>query len=95
MEEETRITEIERKELHELLDISLEKLNTPKNIKKVHWSKLSILQLQKMLMVESFELDLAVCNNYGIESECDDIINIALFIKHNLSKHGKTKWKKK
>jgi len=81
-----RITVQEKKDFHILLDKSLSKLDSEKNIKKVHWSELSIRKLQKMLVVESCELDVALCdNNYSdILSECDDIINFAMFIKHNI-----------
>lgn len=87
-----RITEKERSEMHTLLDMCLNKLDSEKNIKKVHWSKLTFIQLQKMEMIESHELDLAVHNKNGnqILSECKDIINFVLFIMHNLfKKQGK------
>lgn len=81
-----RITDKEREEFHELLDFSLRKLDSEKNVKKVHWNNLTLPCLQKMLSIESVELDLAV--NHGslksILDECDDIINFAMFIKHNI-----------
>ena len=41
-----------------------------------------------MLDVEVKELDVAIgCNNEeAVCSECDDIINFAMFIKHNIKK---------
>lgn len=84
-----RVTPKERLEFHMLVDIAIAKLENPKNKDKGHWSTKSILVLQKMLMVEAFELDLAIAMNSGIEDECDDIINFALFIKHNLYKNNK------
>lgn len=81
-----RISDDEKREFHQLLDNSLEKLDTGKNSKKVHWNKLSLQQLNKMLMIEAHELDLEVINKdlMGVLSECDDIINFAMFIKHNI-----------
>lgn len=83
-----RVTDKERKEFHELLDFAIRKLDQPKNVKKKHWSELAIPCLQKMLSVENAELDLAVNhgNIYDILSECDDLINFAMFIKHNIHK---------
>lgn len=85
-----RLTDEERLEFYCLLDEALEKLDSPKNSKKVHWSKMSISVLQKLLKVECAELDVAV-NHLGVDdinTECDDIINFAMFIKHNIKKRG-------
>ncbi len=89
-----RITEEEKREFHVLLDESISKLGTDKNINKKHWSSLSLEQLNKLLMIESHELDFAVMHGTteDINSECDDIINYALFIKHNLSKTNGKKY---
>jgi len=82
------ITKEEREGFHDLLDVSIIKLLSEKNIKKVHWSKLELNLLRKMLKVEVFELDVAFeCNNEEAAcSECDDIINFAMFIKDNIKK---------
>ena len=82
----TRITDKERQEFHLLLDVALMKLDTDKNSKKCHWSELLFTQLNKMIGIESRELDLATHNkNVGeIDSELDDILNLTLFYKHNL-----------
>lgn len=83
-----RITEKEVCEFHELLDVSIKKLLSDKNVKKRHWSELSFNELQKMGMIEAHELELAVLQRdpKSIISECDDIINFAMFLKHKISK---------
>jgi len=84
----SRITEKERKEFHCLLDLALLKLDSDKNKDKCHWSKLSLTQLQKMIAIESKELDLATHNMdvKEMNTELDDIIILAIFKKHNLFK---------
>lgn len=86
-----RITSVEISEFHKLLDGSIRKLNSKKNSEKKHWRFLSIKILSKMLKVELYELDVAIeCNDEkAVCSECDDIINYATFIKHNISKGQK------
>ena len=41
-----RITDEERKRFHQIVDDSLDKLNHPKNIDKVHWCNLSIPKIE-------------------------------------------------
>ena len=81
-----RITDEERQDFHDLLDVAINKLESEKNRKKCHWYDLDLPMLRDMILIESMELNYAV--NHGlavdINTECDDIINIAMFIKHNL-----------
>lgn len=86
-----RVTEEERARFHKIVDDSIDKMNSPKNSVKIHWSKHNIKHLQKMQMVESHELDLSVYESFNeeytispIESECYDCINIPLMIIDNL-----------
>lgn len=86
-----RVTDRENRDFHRMLDTSIMKLGSDKNINKAHWSLHSSELLKKMLAVEVLELDVAIeCNNDdAILLECDDIINFAMFIKHNINvKHG-------
>lgn len=86
-----RVTPEERARFHKILDESIDKMNSPKNAKKNHWSYLRIKTLQKMVNVENSELDLAlesVINYYKekriIESENFDLINLNIMIIDNL-----------
>lgn len=84
----SRVTDEEKKDFHHLLNISMEKLETPKNVKKSHWNTLSPIVLMKMIKTETCELDTAleIGNPEQIDKELDDIINLALMFKDNLHK---------
>ena len=79
-----RITPSERKRFHKILDDSIDKMESPKNANKIHWSKLYIMGLQKMINVENAELELAVADNMDIETENKDLINLNLMMIDNL-----------
>ena len=80
-----RITEAERKRFHKILDDSIDKMNSPKNKDKQHWSLLSKWDLQKMINVENAELELAVYYVGGdVETENKDLINFNLMMIDNL-----------
>lgn len=81
-----RVTEKEKEEFHTLLDISIIKLDSDKNKDKPHWIDLDLHELKDMLLIEVQELNYAVNHGVGkdINTELDDIINIAMFAKHNL-----------
>ena len=83
-----RITEAERKRFHKIVDDSIDKLNSPKNSTKIHWSKMSIPKLQKSINVENAELECSMVDYPyylgGIENEIFDIINYSLFMSDNL-----------
>lgn len=83
-----RITDAERKRFHKILDDSIDKLNSPKNENKIHWSKLSIPKLQKYINIENAELECAVFDHSHfrpiIECEGFDIINYTLFMIDNI-----------
>jgi phosphoribosyl-ATP pyrophosphohydrolase len=66
--------------------MAIEKSENEKNIDKEHFNNIPISHLQKYLMIESHELDLAVLqdDNQEILSECKDIINFAMFIMHKV-----------
>ena len=80
-----RITEIERKKFHSILDSAIDKMNRPKNANKEHWSMIPVYKLFKLLDIEVKELDLEVafgCTHNTLE-ECYDVINIAMMIAYN------------
>ena len=83
-----RVTEAERKRFHKIVDDSIDKLESPKNVDKEHWSKLSIPKLQKYINVENAELECAVFDHCHfrpiIECEGFDIINYSLFLIDNI-----------
>lgn len=82
-----RITEAERIRFHKILDDSIDKLNSPKNTGKRHWSEIEIYELAALQNNECRELIGAVITQKGqndIESECFDNINFPLFIIDNL-----------
>ena len=81
-----RITKEERSRFHKIVDDSINKMNSPKNADKEHWSLLSTNKLERMINVESSELSLAISdfNTDSVETECFDIINCSLFIADNL-----------
>ena len=80
----SRITEAERKRFHKILDDSIDKMNSSKNAGKTHWEKISSFILQKMIAVESNELDLAIVANLDIETENFDLINLNMMMVDNL-----------
>jgi len=91
-----RITEEERIRFHKILDESIDKMNSPKNSEKCHWSVLNTFVLQKMINTENAELDLAVTEwsfesisqnpeyKNHIESENFDLVNLNLMMVDNL-----------
>lgn len=79
-----RITEAERKRFHKILDDSIDKLNSHKNMSKVHWSSECLEGIQKMITIENAELDLAIYENYDIETENYDLINLNMMMVDNL-----------
>jgi hypothetical protein len=87
-----RITDDERTRLHSLLDECIDKLNTPKNAVKQHWSTQSLNNLFDHLKKEVSELEIEIfCETAGsIKDECKDVVNIALMIFDNVrgNKHG-------
>ena len=85
---EERITSEERKRFHKILDDSIDKMNSPKNAGKVHWSLLNNEELQKMINIENAELDLAVCLNRYIETENFDLINYNMMMVDNMRGNG-------
>ena len=85
----SRITEEERKRFHKILDDSIDKLNSSKNSKKIHWKHFSIFYLRKRGRQERQELKEALEENISdimILSECYDNINFALMIADNISR---------
>lgn len=84
-----RITEAERKRFHEILDNAIDKMNSPKNSRKIHWKHYSISYLRKRGREEKHELKEALEQNLineEILSECYDNINFGLIIADNLSR---------
>ncbi len=84
-----RITDNEKKRFHKILDDSIDKLNSPKNSKKIHWKHFSIFYLRKRGREEKQELKEALEQNLTdpeILSECYDNINFGLMIADNLSR---------
>ena len=84
-----QITDNERKRFHKIVDDSIDKLNSPKNSKKIHWKHFSIFYLRKRSKEEKQELKEALEENLTdmeILSECYDNINFALMIADNLSR---------
>lgn len=53
-----RITPEERERFHKILDDSIDKMNSPKNTGKDHWSELSREELRKMVNIENVLLNL-------------------------------------
>jgi hypothetical protein len=82
----SRITQKETERLHTVLDLTLSKLNSSKNINKPHWSTLSLEHIQKMITVENGELDVAILDNdqAGKLTELKDILLYALFGLDNM-----------
>lgn len=84
----SRITVIERKRFHKIIDDCIDKLNNPKNKDKEHWSKITIPKLQKYINVENAELDCTMVDFpyylSNVETEVLDIINYSLFIIDNI-----------
>jgi hypothetical protein len=84
---EERVTPKERQRFHKILDDSIDKMNSPKNANKMHWSTQTIQHLQKLSNIESAELDCAVFMGYfgkDIESENFDLINLNMMMVDNL-----------
>jgi len=81
-----RITAAERKRFHTILDASIDKLNSPKNCKKFHWSKADNNSLMDHLCKENNELLYAL--NYETDEEAImegyDNINLPMMIIDNL-----------
>ena len=82
------VTEQENQEFHLLLDTCIDKMNNDKNRYKPHWNTVSLTELKLMIMIESHELVLAThrMDLDEMNSELDDIINLAMFMKHNILK---------
>jgi len=72
--------------MHNYLDKCIDKMDSPKNAKKCHWSKEKIESLAKMVMIEAHELELAVMeeDRESVYEECKDVINLAMMIIDNL-----------
>ncbi len=82
---DSRVTKEFRDKAHRLLDESLDKLNTPKNRMKEHWSSNSIEELRDLEIAELWELNHAINHDpTKIKGELKDLINIALMIWDNL-----------
>ena len=81
-----RITDKERSRMHNYLDSCIDKMNSPKNSKKCHWSKEKIESLAKRVLIEAHELELAVMeeDRESVYDECKDVINLAMMIIDNL-----------
>ena len=82
-----RITNEERVRFHKILDDSIDKMNSPKNSGKIHWSKVHNRDIQKMINIENAELDYACFSNARpeeIESENFDLINLNMMMADNL-----------
>jgi len=80
----SRVTDEERNRFHKILDDSIDKMDSPKNVEKCHWSSIFNFELQKMIAIESAELDLAVLSNGDIETENFDLINLNIMMVDNL-----------
>ena len=82
-----RLTEAEKANFHAFLEMAIIKAGNKKNIDKEHFNNIPVEHLQKYLMIESHELDLAVLKGDvdEIMSECEDIINFAMFIMHKVT----------
>ena len=84
----SRITEAERKRFHNYLDESIDKLNSPKNVNKEHWSGHGIEYLCQRQHDEYIELEKSIyldpVTQKNIESECYDNMNFPLFIIDNV-----------
>ena len=84
----SRVTEAERIRFHKILDDSIDKLNSPKNVAKGHWKWISISVLQKMINVENAELDLALSSfsrsPSELETENYDLINLNMMMVDNI-----------
>lgn len=83
-----RITKEERQFFHLIVDRAIDKMNLPKNAKKLHWSEMSNDELSALEEVEVKELRHAVSFSTpsNVISECFDVINYALMIADNASK---------
>ena len=82
------ITPIEKQEMHDMLDMCIDKMSNDKNSLKPHWRQLSLKELQMMITTENSELDTAIYqgDKDGIITEFKDIINLGIFGMHNLFK---------
>lgn len=80
-----RITDEERARFHKYLDAAIDKLNSPKNCQKPHWSTQSTKSLLVHFNEETKELNEAIDyeDPYEIIDESNDVINIALMIIDN------------
>ena len=83
-----RITDKERKRFHKIVDDSIDKLNSEKNLYKTHWSKIGIPKLQAYINIENAELVCAMVDYplyfNNVENEVKDIINYSLFLIDNI-----------
>jgi hypothetical protein len=82
------ITPIEKQDMHEMLDMCIDKMSNDKNCLKPHWKQLSLPEIQMMIDIECKELGLAIYqgNKQDIVSEFKDIINLGIFGMHNIFK---------
>jgi phosphoribosyl-ATP pyrophosphohydrolase len=85
-----RITHEERDRLMTFSYRAIDKLNTPKNQAKGHWSASGIDYLFSRLLEESQELKGAIKTGRpdAIINECKDVINFALMIWDNTEDAG-------
>ena len=82
------ISPIEKQEMHDMLDMCIDKMSNDKNSLKPHWRQLSLTELRIMIDIENRELDLAIFqgDKPGIVSELKDVVNLAIFALHNIFK---------
>jgi hypothetical protein len=82
------ITPQEKQEMHDMLDMCIDKMSNDKNCLKPHWKQLSLKELRIMIDIENRELDLAIFqgDKPGIVSELKDVVNLAIFALHNIFK---------
>lgn len=87
-----RVSKEERARFHKILDDSIDKMNSPKNSKKCHWSTEAIGRLQKFVNTENAELEAGVYlyhadplhNGAVVETENFDLINLNMMMVDNL-----------
>ena len=81
-----RVSLQEKERLSDIAGEAIEKLNSPKNSVKSHWSSHDLFYLQKRLQDEQWELDDAISRMKvsEITDECYDNINFCLMIIDNL-----------
>lgn len=83
-----RVTQAERERFHQIVERAIDKMNSPKNVKKPHWNCTENRELIDLEEIEVKELHHAV--NYphhsNVVNECYDVINYALMIADNAIK---------